>query len=190
MFFCCVTSTVHVQSTWLVIGGRISLLKTEAFESSSGERMMSFPLTPQALTMHAIKCMILLFDRFCSLSFLAPLPQLQLKKFSSPLLSPHLPDNKQGHVFWGWSFFALHLILCANALSPLHTLQTFYNILRQNIHALRLIVEFQLALCFYYLTARQLLFQPSSITLSPSAFGVALSYVWDISAFFSRHFYL
>lgn len=62
---------------------------------------------------------------------------------------------------------------------PLHTLQTFYNILGRNIRALRQIVELHLVLCFYYLTARQLLLQPSTVTHSPSPFGVALSYVLE-----------
>lgn len=124
-----------------MIGGRISLLKTEAFESSSGERMVSFPLTPQAPTMHAIKCMILLFDRFYSPSFLAPLPQLQLKNSAHHSSHPICLTISRGTSSEDGLFFALHLILCANALSPLHTLQTFYNILRQNIHALRLIVS-------------------------------------------------
>lgn len=54
-------------------------MKTETFDSSSEERTMSFPLTPQAPTMHAFKCMIGLFDRFYSLIFVTPLPQLQLR---------------------------------------------------------------------------------------------------------------
>lgn len=69
-------------------------------------------------------------------------------------------------------------IFCVSSFSPPPpTRQTFYTSLGPNIHAFRRIVELHLVLCFYYLTARQLLLQPSSVTPSPSPFGVALSYV-------------
>ncbi len=101
--------------------GRLSLLRTQVFESSSRERIVSFPQKPAAPTMHNMKCMILLFNR-CLFTLLPqpPLATTAAKTFSSQLLhffSPHLPDNKQGRVFWWWKFSVFNL-LCANAPSP------------------------------------------------------------------------
>lgn len=107
------------------------MLRTGAFESSSGERIVSFPLMPQAPTMHAIKCMILLFDR--ALFTFVPHPQLKHSVhhsfifFSHPicLIISRATSSEDGN--------SLCFILSSaqNALSPRHTLQTFYNILRQ-----------------------------------------------------------
>lgn len=173
---CRVTSwAAHVQSTWLVLWGRFSFLSTEAFESSFGERNVSFPFyargAPRCTLWNAWYSYLIYFYSLSSVKPLATAAAQGIQLLCFFPTPPPLHDNKQGHVLWGWKFSVFHLP------PPPPTRQTFYTSLGPNIHAFRRIVELHLVLCFYYLTARQLLLQPSSVTPSPSPFGVALSYV-------------
>lgn len=95
VFLRCVTNqTVHVQSTWLTLGEAV-FAKNEVFESSSRARTVSFPQMPQGRTHYEINYTEGYLIDFHSLCLLHP-------RTTTQAYSSTLPDNKQGHVYWGW----------------------------------------------------------------------------------------
>lgn len=117
---------------WLVIEEVSSGENRSVWLILYGEGTVSLPLAPHAHAVHAINYVTLPFNRFILLPH-TPQPQLQQRsnrvEHPSLFFSHHLPENAQvsSLTVERFGFFFVFFFTAAS-------LQTFYDILRSNVH--------------------------------------------------------
>lgn len=104
----CVTSEVDARCAWRVTEEVLAVENRSLWVILHGEGIVSFPLPPRAHAEHAIKEIILSFNRVVLLP-LTPQPQWWQRHHPPLLLLPYLPDRT-----------LFHLIHCAAPNFPWH----------------------------------------------------------------------
>lgn len=93
----CVTSEVDARCAWLVTEEVFAVENRSFWVILHGEGIVSFPLPPRAHAEHAIKEIILSFNRFVLLPH-TPQPQWWQRNHPPLLLLPYLPDRTLFHL--------------------------------------------------------------------------------------------